>query len=355
MRIFAVVIALGLFLTPVTASASEPEDYIEDFEDALPDDMKGTLGDSEAILDGASFKTVLTEIYAVLRRNGRDLISFLLTLLSLAALISLVEISDSRLRSAAVTASSVISAICIFERLSPIVSAVTSSLAEAGGFFSRLIPVFSAITVASGGVSTATVGATGMSLTLGIIGAFSSSILPYAISMMLLLGMLPDGQGITGGVLRAIKGFFGWGVGVICFLLGATMSLQTVIATASDSMLIRSARFTLSSAIPIVGGAVSGALSTLVSGLSYAKGVVGGGSVVVMLGIMLSPIVLLLAYRLILSLSVNFLTFLGTGGGMRAFSAMLGALDSLIGVLVMSTIVYIFEIILFIKGGVAIL
>ena len=138
-------------------------------------------------------------------------------------------------------------------------------------------------------------------------------------------------------------------------MLGGTMALQTVIASASDGMLIRSAKFTASSSIPIVGGAVSGALSTLAAGLSYAKSIVGGGSLVLMLTVTLSPIIILLAYRLILSIAVNFLTFLDTGGGVRCFSAMLGALDALIGVLSMSTVVYIFEIILFIKSGVAIL
>ena len=355
MRFIAVIILLGVFLSPLVASAAEPEDYLEDFKETLPENMKDSLTDSDGLVEMTSFKTIIYEIYTVFRTNGERFVSFFLEILGLAALISLAQISDVRMRSSVVTASSVVVGICIFERLYPLVNSVVGSLTEAGDFFSSLIPIFSAITVAGGGVSTAAVGATGMSVTLGIIGAFSGKILSYAASMMFLLGMIPDSQGIAGGVLRAVKGFFGWGVGVVCFLLGATMSLQTVIASASDGALIRSARFTASSAIPIVGGAVSGALSTLASGISYAKGIVGGGSVVVLLGITLSPIILLLVYRFILSLAVNFLNFLGTGGGVRVFSAMLGALDALIGVLVMSTIVYIFEIILFIKSGVAIL
>ena len=355
MKIFAVLLALGFFLSPVVVSAAEPMDYLNDFRDTLPEDMRDSLTDSEGILKKSSFKAIFAEIYSVFSTNGERLISFLIMLFGLCALASLAEVADSRLRPAVTAAVSVISAIAIFERLEPLVTAVCGSLGEAGRLFSSLIPIFSAITVAGGGVSAAAVGATGMSLTLGVVAFFSSELLTYAVFMMFLLGMLPDVQGIAAGVLRSVKGFFGWGIGVICFLLGATMSLQTVIANASDGILIRSARFTASSAIPIVGGAVSGALSTLASGLSYAKGIVGGGSIVAMLSIMLSPIILLLTYRLILSLVVNFLNFLGTGGGVRAFSAMLGALDALIGVLSVSTIIYIFEIILFIKSGVAIL
>ena len=355
MRVLAVIFVIGVLFSPVVASAAEPEDYVENFKDTLPEDMRDSLTSSEGLIEKASFKTIISEIYSIFSSNGDTLVSFLFTLLGLAAMSALAETADTRLRPAVITAASSVSGICIFERLEGIVRSVSSSLAEAGDLFSALIPIFSAVNVAGGGASTATAGTVGMSLTLGVMGFFSSEILIYAVFMMFLLGMLPDAQGIAAGVLRTIKGFFGWGVGVICFLLGATTSLQTVIATASDGILIRSARFTASSAIPVVGGAVSGALSTLASGLSYAKGVIGGGSLVAMITITLSPIVLLLAYRLMLTMTVNFLNFLGMGGGVRSFSAMLGALDSLIGVFAMSTIIYIFEIVLFIKSGVAIL
>ena len=354
MKVLAVLLALALVMTPIFASAA-PEDYLNDFNEALPDGLKGSLDDVAELGERASFKTVLSEIFEVISSNGKSLISFLLMLISLAVLAALAELADTRLRPAAVTAVSVICAVLIFERIRPLVASTGAALEDATSLFSALVPIFTAITASGGGVGTAAAGATGMSISLGVIGFLSSEVMTYAVFMMFILGMLPDSEGIASGVLRAARSFFGFGIGIICFLLGATLSLQTVIASASDGMLIRSAKFTISSSIPIVGGAVSGALSTLAAGLSYAKGIVGGGSIVAVVAITLSPIVLLLAYRLILSIATSFVNFLGTGGGVRAFSAMLGALDSLIGVVVMSTIVYIFEIIIFIKSGVAIL
>ena len=102
-------------------------------------------------------------------------------------------------------------------------------------------------------------------------------------------------------------------------------------------------------------GSVSGALSTLASGLSYAKDFIGIGAVSIIIAIALAPIILMISYRAALSLSVDFLGFLDTGGGVRVFSSMLGALDCLIAVFSMSTLIYIFEIILFIKSGVALI
>lgn len=356
MKIFAVLLSLSLFIfTPTVASAASPEDYISDFKESLPDGLRDSLSDPDQMIEAVGFKVVISEIYSVLKSEGKELLSFLLTLIGLALLLSLGELTDTRLRSTVRAAASVISSVCIFGRLYPLIGAVRDALAKSGELFSGLIPIFTAITVSGGGVSSAAVSSAGMSITLGVIGWFSSDVLVLAVTVMLLLGMLADPAGVTSGLHRTLKGFFSWGIGIICFLLGGTMALQTVIASASDGMFIRTAKFTASSAIPVVGSAVSGALSTLASGLSYAKSVVGGGSLVLMLTVTLSPIIILLAYRLILSVAVNFLTFLDKGGGVRCFSAMLGALDALIAVLSMSTVVYIFEIILFIKSGVAIL
>ena len=56
-----------------------------------------------------------------------------------------------------------------------------------------------------------------------------------------------------------------------------------------------------------------------------------------------------------LSMATTFLGFLDTGGGIKCFSSILVALDALIAIFSMSTVVCVFQIVLFIKSGVAIL
>jgi hypothetical protein len=105
--------------------------------------------------------------------------------------------------------------------------------------------------------------------------------------------------------------------------------------------------------IPMVGGAVSSALATLGGGLSVVRGAVGVGSVTVILGMTLSPLIMLLLYKLSLSIA---LVFLDSGGGMsggvRAFSALKSALDALIAVYSMTVVIAILEVAVFLGCGV---
>ena len=353
-RVLFIALILFCVLSPVRASA-EPLDYLEDFEEILPDDLEVDVTDPNALTEAVGFEAILLEIYGILKDNGAALLGFLFTLMGLSVLGSLGTLVDIRLRSAVGAAISLVSAVTVSGRLVPIIRSVTVALSQTGDFFGALIPIFTGITVAGGGVSTATVEAAGMSVSLAVIGAITSEILAPAVSVLFVFGMLSDLGSLGGGLMRVVKGFFTWGIGIAAFLFGAAIALQTVISTASDGMLMRTAKFAASSSVPMIGSAVGGAMSTLASGLSYVKGITGGGAVAVIAAIALAPLVLLFAYRAILSLATSFLGFIDAGGGMRCFSAMLAAIDSLIATLSVSTIVYIFQIILFIKSGVAVL
>ena len=352
----AVIVGVILFaLCGVSASADGVDELINDFTSLVPEKIADGLGDSEELCELIGFESILSEIYAVLSENGGALLSFFSLLMGLLVLTSLAATLHGVLGDVARACASAISAVAIFERVYGLTEAVSGAITESGDFFGGLIPLFAAVTSAGGGVGAATVGATGMSLSLGVIGAVSGELLPPFIAAVFALGLLSDTDGAIGGLFKSVKGAIVWILGILTFLLGTTLALQTVMASASDGILMRGAKLTASGMVPIVGGALSGAMSTLAAGLSYAKGFIGIGSVAVIVLISLSPLVLLLCYRGFLSLSVNFLGFLGTGRGTGCFSAMLGALDCLIAVFSMSTIVYIFEILLFIKSGVALL
>jgi stage III sporulation protein AE len=115
------------------------------------------------------------------------------------------------------------------------------------------------------------------------------------------------------------------------------------------------AKYAASGMIPVVGSTVAGALSTLASGLSYAKGIIGVGAIVVIVGIIISPLVLLLLHRLALSLALILADFLGVSGASRIFGAFRASFDSLIAVYALCSVLYIFNAVLFMKSGVALL
>ena len=353
-RAVFVIAILLLVLSPVRATAA-PEDYIDDLEQVLPDELPFDATDPNSLSLAVGFERILLEIGGILKDKGGDLISFLLTLVGIATLAALGRSVDTELRPTVSAAISAVSAVMVASRILPAISAVGEAMCEASDLFGGLIPIFSGITIAGGGVNTAAVSATGMSISLSVIGSLTTRVLTGAATTLFAFGMLGDLGGVGGGLVRGVRSFFSRGIGIVCFLFGAVLALQTVISGASDGMMIRTARFAATTTIPVVGSTVSGAIGTLAAGLSYVKGIAGAASIAAIVWIALSPLMLLLLYRFALAFVVSFLGFLDTGRGICCFSAMLTALDALIAIFSMTTIVYIFQIILFIKSGVAIL
>ena len=110
---------------------------------------------------------------------------------------------------------------------------------------------------------------------------------------------------------------------------------------------MRAVRYAASGLIPVVGSTVSGAISTLAAGLGYARSIVGGGAILVILYMALSPLILLLIYRLTLTLGGIFAYFSGSAMASRIFSSYRYALDMTVTVYSLSALIYLFEIIIF--------
>ena len=132
------------------------------------------------------------------------------------------------------------------------------------------------------------------------------------------------------------------------------ISLQTVVSSAADSARMRAAKYAASSMIPVVGGTVAGSLATLASGLSYVRGIIGAGAVAVLVSIFLSPLVMLLLYRLAVTLAASVSEMLSVGVAARLYRAYARCFDLVIAVYTASVLLYLFEIILFSVSGVAI-
>ena len=226
------------------------------------------------------------------------------------------------------------------------------SLESLSSFLGAALPAMTAITVASGAVKSAGVQAMNMNITLGIIGAVATRLLlPLSLSLLALALISSFGDGMATGISKSIKGFFTFGLGLVSAISSAAIALQSVVASASDSASLRAARYAASSLIPVVGSSVSGALSTLAGGLAYAKSTVGAASIAVIVALSVVPLVLLLIYRMVFSLAETFMEYMDNARGKRCFLAYKTALDAVISVYVMSTIVCIIQVIVFIKGG----
>ena len=352
---FIFVVLFFIFSIPTLAASDEPEDFWEDFESALPEGSVDLDG-PEDILGQVGVEEIIDRLLLSFSESGAGALSLFLALIGIGALLILAELNvfsaeEGVSRNVSVGVS-VISALIIFSRLGSTVSLVGESLSQLSSFFSSVIPIFSGILLASGNPSSATVQSVNMSISLGAVSVLATNfLLPLCFSLFALSLLSGIGDGGASSLARGIRSLFNWGLGISTTVILGASSMQSVIASASDSAYLKAAKYAASGMIPVVGGAVSGALGTLAGGLSYIKSSVGIAAVMVVVGIILSPLISLLLYRISFSVCISFLEFMDCKGGVRLFSAFRSAYDALIAVYAVSGVIYIIQIVIFINGG----
>ncbi len=226
---------------------------------------------------------------------------------------------------------------------------VRSGIEAGSEFFSGLIPIMSSVLAIGTGTSTSAVSATGMSISLSFISGFlTSNLLPVAtlIFSLSLISGFDTGQGMA-SVTRGLRNWFNFGIGLVSLLLVGILSFQCAITVSADTMALRGVRYAASNMIPVVGSVISGAVSTLASGIKMLSSAIGAVSCIVLLVFMGAPLLSLLFYRFALGSAATICALSGVPYGQRFFEAVRGALDCVIGILASSLLIYMIEIILF--------
>ena len=351
--LLSIVVIFAVFVLPASAEESV-EGYLSEFESILPEEMSGIAEGGEEIVEKFSLKGLLIEIFSSATGEGSAVVAFFLTLVGSLAVSVLASSCHESFAKQTEAAVGVIIALALFPTVSAALSSVSRSLSELSEFFTALTPIAVGITALGGGATTAGVQASGMYTALTVIGGVGKSLFISLATFGLAVAMLSSlGNSSAVAVGKGIKGLFNWAVGIFSTTITAVFSLQTLIASAHDSAVMRTARYMASGLIPVVGSTVSGALATLAAGLSYAKSIVGGGSVAAVISMAVSPLVMLLLYRLALTVATGIAGLVGAEGAEKIFTSYRFALDMTVSVYVLSVVVYLFQIILFLRIGVA--
>lgn len=349
--LFLITFALLLPMFSLSVSADEVGGgYVNEFFEALPDGIKEKIGGEENILNSVGIEALLGEIISQISGQGSQISAFFACLTAIFILSAASSFSHSATGDMASRVINIVGAVLIYGRISALFTSVSQSIEEICTFFASLIPITSAVSAMSGASLTANTQASGMYLILTLFSGGGGRLLSLlsAFSLALALSGSLGGETAT-RILRGFKSLFGWTVGILTALISGVIALQTVISSASDSAVLRTARYMTTSLVPVVGSTVSSALSTLSGGLSYARSVIGGGAIGAILLLALSPLVMLLLYRLALSLCLSLSEMLGVQSG--TFSSFRFSLDAITSLYALMSISFILQLILFIKVG----
>ena len=347
MSVIFIFIALGsAFTTTAHALDDTAQGYLEEFY--------RLFGTSEELSDRIGIEALLSELLSSLSGSGGAISSFCLYVLGAAMLVAMASlISDKRYVTSAVCA---LVTVGICERIYRLVLGAQEALSGMSDAFLSLVPIATGVTLAGGGANSAGAEAASMGLVFGVVSGILTPLVLPLICMMLALSVCSALGGAEVRLLFArVRSVFLWIFGIASSILMGGIALQGVISSAKDSAAMRLAKYSASGLLPVIGGTVSASLSSLAAGLSYAKSIIGAQAIYTLVALAIAPLVTMLLYRLILCVGGGLLSFFGEPLGACPFSYVCFSIDALLALYGVSVLLYVFEIVMFMKSGVAIL
>lgn len=162
----------------------------------------------------------------------------------------------------------------------PIVKCVkttSDTLYSGSDFVTSYIPVFSGIMASSGCITSASAYSAVMVIFSDFVTVAAANYLMPLVSICTALGIIQSINGafdiasITDMISKAVKVI----LGLIMTVFIGLLSLQSIIGASADTIGVKAAKYLASNCIPVIGGAVADAYTTLKASLGILRGGVG--------------------------------------------------------------------------------
>lgn len=301
--IFLSLIIVFIFILPVSAMAediSSPVDEITEQIDNILDDYD--IGFDISDMDSLS----LTEL---IDRIKNHLISHIDAPLKILCSVFIVIICSTLTNNAVSKSTDIYNMVCVMTAVTVIVPQLISVFGETlytiqvgSSFILVFVPLFTAVSVISGGFTSAGV------YHMMMLGA-SEMIVKLSESYLLPVLSVISAFAVTGSVfpntsldslVNMLKKTVTWGISITMSLFVGFVTLKCTITGKSDGVAAKTAKMLVSGFVPIVGGAVSDAYSTVKGSFDVINGAVGAVGIIAIAMIMLPKILEIFIYRIVM-------------------------------------------------------
>ncbi len=294
-KILAVVLVLiGLSIS--TAAQSNEIDLqpqmdavgADELMDKLPENAQDLLGRTG--IDKIDYKQLLTlspadffkEIWRLVLEKLKEPMTTFCAVLGTVILCALLDsLKTSLWEGNLSTVFSAVAAVCIATAVAtPIINCITTTagaIQDCSNFILAFVPVFSSVVTAAGQPVTATTYTVFLFGACQIVSQIVSNIFVPLMGIYLafcMVGSLTPGINIV-SVAKVIKSTVSWGLGLLLTLFVGLLSMQTMVASGSDTVVAKTAKFLIGSFVPIVGSALSEAFAATQGYLKLLKATVG--------------------------------------------------------------------------------
>ena len=215
-----------------------------------------------------------------------------------------------------------------------------------------LLPVMTAALAGQGGTAASAALYAGTAAFDLLLTNLISGILVPAVYFFLAMATATSALGDDGlkRLRDLIKWFIGWSLKILLTVFTTYMSISGVVSGATDAVTLKAAKFTISSAIPVVGGILSDASEAILVSAALVKNAAGIYGIFALLAVFLVPF---------LKIAVQYLVLKLTGGlcglfGSKAMTELIEDFSTAMGFLLAMTasvcLLLLISTICFLKG-----
>lgn len=363
--ILAVCVLMFVFAVPAKAelySEQYEKSGAESLYDALPDETKDLLDRLEITPKNSDFVNkittgnVFTLIIDIIKSEGKTpavtALSILGIVLAVSALKNFGGKSENDMLLSYVATIAVAGA-----TLLPLYNVITASARtiKAGAqFMLSFVPIYSTILLSSGKpLTSASSGALLLGASEGLIALATYVITPLSVAYLSVCtcGSLSPVLNVS-GLSELYKRAATWSLSLIMTVYLGVLSIQTTVNAAADNLALKTGKFVIGTFIPVVGGAVSEAVSTVGACVSLLKSTVGIYGIIAEALIVIPLVLWLVAWRLSLSVSSSVATLFDCAKIATLLRAADTAVSFLLSVVLICSLAFILSLtVLMLAGG----
>lgn len=363
-RFLLVVFFLFLLMPSCTCEASPAQDDIGDiFNDQLnlsgADNLKDSLPkETEKYMKDIGFEDIdikaisnlsperiFAEVYKIAKQNSPIIfrsISTVFAVILLSAIVNGLKLSIGN--SSLTNVVEIIGVLCIcLAIVNPIVSTINSAgdvIKGSSKFLLCYVPVIAGIMIASGGVAVASSFSMLMLSAGEVMGFIASEVLVPFLNIFLALCISAaissklNFSGLCDMFSKTVK----WVLGFVMTIFTGLLTIQSIVAESMDNIGTKALKFMAGSFVPIIGGAIGDALSSVQGCIKLLKSGVGAFSIIAAAFIFL-PVVIECVLWLI---SINICASVGDIFSLSSISSLLrntGKVVSMILSIIISSVI----------------
>ncbi|MCI9449038.1 MAG: hypothetical protein HFE30_02140 [Clostridiales bacterium] len=380
LRIILAVICICFLSLPVFSSEYEfgageeytdmyPEDEMDALISNLPEEVKNEISDFikarddsdryDALSDKLSFsywvKYAAREVKELFMPKLCDFAGMLCLILSCAAVshISALHSGGGGAGEICSLVVTLVSALSVTGAASSAANLVESYISRICAMMNAMLPVMNAVMISSGTLTQMSVNSSALMLYITVTENIFRMILIPASGALLALSTV---SGVfkkinIGSFISSIKNIVTKALMFSMLIFSFILGVQSSLARSADGLASRTVKFVLGSSVPIVGGAVSEAITTVSSALSLIRKMTGSIGIIIILLIVLPTLINLTLNRALFSLCRSVSELLGCDEMSRIISDADSVLAIFAGAAAVTAVLFVFAVTLFMNSG----